>query len=84
MLISLLQNVFKSKSFHEMSDAALAVVLKSNGLQLDEKDILDAVREWATVSSVSNCMTWTHRKCCSLPLSIRPRGESPRQSMCHI
>ena len=48
-----LQNVFKSKGFHEISDSALAVILQSNGLLMDEKDILDCVREWATVGAVS-------------------------------
>ncbi|XP_074654245.1 BTB/POZ domain-containing protein 19-like [Tubulanus polymorphus] len=44
--------VFKTKGFHEMSEDALSVVLDSDQLQLDELDILNAVREWATVNSV--------------------------------
>ena len=35
-----------------MSTAALAEILKSDDLDIDEKDILAAVREWATVNSV--------------------------------
>ena len=48
----MLQKVFQTKSFHEMSTAALSEILKSDGLDMDEKDILAAVREWATVNSV--------------------------------
>ncbi|EDV23421.1 BTB/POZ domain-containing protein 19 [Trichoplax sp. H2] len=44
--------VFKTKGFHEMSDEALAVALASNNLNIDEVDIIKAVREWATVNSV--------------------------------
>ena len=51
-LINLFQNVFKSKSFHEMSDAALSVVLKNDNLRVDERDVLNHVRDWATVNSV--------------------------------
>ncbi|CAH1773514.1 unnamed protein product [Owenia fusiformis] len=46
------QNVFKSKSFHEMSEEALSVVLQSDRLMMDEPDVIDCVREWATVNSV--------------------------------
>ncbi len=46
------QNVFRSKSFHEMSAPALAQVLESDNLNMDENDILAAVKEWATVNSV--------------------------------
>jgi len=46
------QNTLKSKGFHEVSDAAMGVILSSDGLMMDEKEILDCVREWATVSSV--------------------------------
>ena len=35
-----------------MSTAALAEILRSDDLDIDEKDILAAVREWATVNSV--------------------------------
>ena len=36
-----------------MSDSALAVVLQSDKLDIDEKEIVGCVREWATVNSVS-------------------------------
>ena len=36
-----------------MSEDALITVLRSDNLLLDEADILDKVREWATVNSVS-------------------------------
>ena len=35
-----------------MSTTALAEILRSDDLDIDEKDILAAVREWATVNSV--------------------------------
>ena len=35
-----------------MSATALSEILKSDDLDMDEKDILAAVREWATVNSV--------------------------------
>ena len=37
-----------------MSDDALAFVLRSDRLRLDEAEILEKVLEWATVNSVSN------------------------------
>ena len=37
-----------------MSDEALAVALASDNLNIDEVDIIKAVREWATVNSVSH------------------------------
>ncbi|KAK2173384.1 hypothetical protein NP493_879g00023 [Ridgeia piscesae] len=46
------QNVFKSKSFHELSDTALATLLSSDRLDMDELEVIDAVREWATVNAV--------------------------------
>ena len=36
-----------------MSEDALITVLRSDNLLLDEADILDKVKEWATVNSVS-------------------------------
>lgn len=35
-----------------MSDVALSVVLKDDNLRIDERDVLNHVREWATVNSV--------------------------------
>ena len=55
--IILLQKVFQAKSFHEMSTTALTEILKSDDLDIDEKDILAAVREWATVNSVRDLAT---------------------------
>ena len=46
------QDVFKSRGFNEMSEDALAFVLKSDRLNMDEADILEKVTEWATVNSV--------------------------------
>ena len=37
-----------------MSTIAFAEILKSDDLDMDEKDILAAVREWATVNSVQD------------------------------
>ena len=47
------QGVFKTKSFHELSSEALCYTLQSDKLTLDEWYIVEAVREWATVNSVS-------------------------------
>ncbi|XP_067935690.1 BTB/POZ domain-containing protein 19-like isoform X2 [Watersipora subatra] len=44
--------IFKTKGFHEMTDEAMSVVLQSNHLNIDEIEIIEAVREWATVNSV--------------------------------
>lgn len=52
LLCCMLQAVFKSKGFQEMSEDALCVVLKSDHLMLDEMVIYRAVKEWATVNSV--------------------------------
>lgn len=46
------EKVFQTKGFHELSDTALAHILKSSDLHIDEMDIVVAVREWATVNSV--------------------------------
>ena len=51
-LTKYLQAVFKSRGFNEMSEDALAFVLKSDKLRLDEEEILEKVLEWATVNSV--------------------------------
>ena len=47
------QEVFKSRGFNEMSEDAVAFVLQSDRLRMDEADILEKVTEWATVNSVS-------------------------------
>lgn len=36
-----------------MTDEAMSVVLQSDHLNIDEMEIIEAVREWATVNSVS-------------------------------
>ena len=46
------QEVFKSRGFNEMSEDAVAFVLQSDRLRMDEADILEKVTEWATVNSV--------------------------------
>ena len=45
--------VFKSQGFNELSDDALAFILQSDRLKMDEEEILEKVTEWATVNSVS-------------------------------
>ena len=45
-------SVFRSKSFHEMSEDAMIEILRSDKLQIDEPEILACIREWATVNSV--------------------------------
>lgn len=51
--LSVPQEVFKSRGFNEMSEEAVAFVLQSDQLRMDEADILEKVTEWATVNSVS-------------------------------
>lgn len=46
------EEVFKSRGFNEMSEEAVAFVLQSDLLRMDEADILDKATEWATVNSV--------------------------------
>ena len=46
-------DVFKTKGFHELSEDSFTLLLKSDSLQMDELDLLNAVREWATVNAVS-------------------------------
>ncbi|XP_062437048.1 BTB/POZ domain-containing protein 19 isoform X2 [Rhea pennata] len=43
--------VVRTRGFHELSDAALARVLRSDRLAVDELELVQAVREWAHVSS---------------------------------
>lgn len=49
----ILQAVVRTRGFHELSDTVLARVLRSDRLAVDELDLVQAVREWAHVSSVS-------------------------------
>nr|XP_054765003.1 BTB/POZ domain-containing protein 19-like [Lytechinus pictus] len=46
------QEVFRTKQFQELSDQALAVILQSSRLLMDEIDILETIKEWASVNSV--------------------------------
>ncbi|XP_013397826.1 BTB/POZ domain-containing protein 19 [Lingula anatina] len=46
------ENIFKTKGFHEMSEEAISYVMTSDKLDIDEVDVISAVREWATVNSV--------------------------------
>ncbi|KAM9008222.1 BTB/POZ domain-containing protein 19 isoform 1-T1 [Ara ararauna] len=43
--------VVRTQGFHELSDVVLARVLRSDHLAVDELDLVQAVREWAHVSS---------------------------------
>ncbi|NWI63256.1 BTBDJ protein, partial [Todus mexicanus] len=43
--------VMRTQGFHELSDVVLAQVLRSDRLAVDELDLVQAVREWAHVSS---------------------------------
>ncbi|NXW27893.1 BTBDJ protein, partial [Phaetusa simplex] len=43
--------VVRTQGFHELSDTVLAQVLRSDRLAVDELDLVQAVREWAHVSS---------------------------------
>ncbi|XP_065411409.1 BTB/POZ domain-containing protein 19 isoform X2 [Chrysemys picta bellii] len=45
------REVVQTRSFHELSAAALVAVLRSDRLAIDEPDLIQAVREWAHVSS---------------------------------
>uniref|UniRef100_A0A674IZ07 BTB domain containing 19 n=1 Tax=Terrapene triunguis TaxID=2587831 RepID=A0A674IZ07_9SAUR len=46
-----LPGVVQTRSFHELSAVALVAVLRSDRLAIDEPDLIQAVREWAHVSS---------------------------------
>ncbi|XP_059143058.1 BTB/POZ domain-containing protein 19-like [Physella acuta] len=48
------EEVFKSKSFQEISEDTLVSILRSNRLNMDEVDLYKAVKEWATISAVVN------------------------------
>lgn len=45
--------MFQTQGFNELSEAALAYILYSDNLTLDEVDILDHVKHWANVNAVS-------------------------------
>ena len=46
------QEVFRTESFHELSEEAFGILLASDNLNIDELDLITLVREWATVNSV--------------------------------
>ena len=46
--------VFDSERFNDLSDSALAALLRSDLLQLDEIEILDRVKKWAKTNSISS------------------------------
>ncbi|KAL4236268.1 BTB/POZ domain-containing protein 19 [Mactra antiquata] len=46
------ESVFKSKAFQELSEDALSEILKVDGLNMDEADIIKYIKEWAAVNSV--------------------------------
>ncbi|XP_060569488.1 BTB/POZ domain-containing protein 19-like [Ruditapes philippinarum] len=50
--ISAKQSVFKSKAFQELSEDALSEILKVDGLNMDEAEIIKYIKEWAAVNSV--------------------------------
>ncbi|XP_046862988.1 BTB/POZ domain-containing protein 19-like isoform X2 [Xenia sp. Carnegie-2017] len=45
------QEVFRTESFHELSEEAFGVLLSSDKLNIDEIDLISLFREWATVNS---------------------------------
>ncbi|XP_066548002.1 BTB/POZ domain-containing protein 19 isoform X3 [Amia ocellicauda] len=47
-----MQEIVKTRGFHELSDLALVPILQSDSLLIDELELLCAVREWAHVNSV--------------------------------
>ncbi|XP_078527880.1 BTB/POZ domain-containing protein 19 isoform X2 [Lissotriton helveticus] len=47
-----LQDVVRTQTFRELSDQSLLVILQSDGLTIDEVELVRAVREWAHVNSV--------------------------------
>lgn len=46
------ESVFKSKAFQELSEDALSEILKVDGLNMDEAEIIKYIKEWAAVNSV--------------------------------
>ncbi|KAJ1169568.1 hypothetical protein NDU88_001461 [Pleurodeles waltl] len=46
------QDVVRTQNFRELSDQSLMVILQSDGLTIDEVELVRAVREWAHVNSV--------------------------------
>lgn len=47
------REIFASKSFNELSDTTLSYILQSDDLNIDEFDLVKAVKGWAVVNAVS-------------------------------
>ena len=52
-VLFIVQMVFESSGFNELSEDTLCTILRSDSLLLDEIDIYHAVHKWADVQSVS-------------------------------
>ena len=48
------EKVLDSETFIDLSDVAMAAILRSDLLQLDELDLLNSLRRWATTNSITN------------------------------
>ncbi|XP_066454109.1 BTB/POZ domain-containing protein 19 isoform X1 [Eleutherodactylus coqui] len=46
------EEILKTQGFRELSDLGIVSILQSDGLTIDEVPLIQAVREWACVSSV--------------------------------
>ena len=75
-----------------MSEDALAFILKSNGLRMDEIDIVEKVTEWATVRSARHHISFFFNKIYAdffLPLYIKvvlgtTLDEAAKNVMIHV
>ncbi|KAG9466521.1 hypothetical protein GDO78_016551 [Eleutherodactylus coqui] len=80
MACEALQEILKTQGFRELSDLGIVSILQSDSLTIDEVPLIQAVREWACVSSVRVLLlpriTWRHR---SGP-SVSVPGTSVRSS----
>uniref|UniRef100_A0A7M5XFC3 BACK domain-containing protein n=1 Tax=Clytia hemisphaerica TaxID=252671 RepID=A0A7M5XFC3_9CNID len=45
--------IFKTKSFNELSETTLSYILQSDELTMDEYDLMKAIKGWAVVNSVA-------------------------------
>ena len=59
-MFAFVKAVFASKGFNEMSEETLVFILKSDKLDMEESDILEKVKEWANISSVSSLLSHRH------------------------
>ena len=48
-----LQSVFDSKGFEELSEDTVCFILASDNLMLDELELYNSIRRWANVNAVS-------------------------------